>query len=139
MGVSVSLVSWQQRINILQVFASTEVEAGFFFFRREINAPISCQRHVALALLNILLRVSLASPRHPFPPPARCRKMDRLSKSDPFVVVKWKTDTDEDWREVGERERAWHTHVILHPRLAWCSWLQHSTVVVVHSSPSPFD
>ncbi len=43
------------------------------------------------------------------PPPvsaARCRrKMDKMSKSDPFVVVKWKTDSDERWREIGERER----------------------------------
>lgn len=30
------------------------------------------------------------------------RKMDRLSKSDPFVVIKWKTDTEENWREIGE-------------------------------------
>lgn len=28
--------------------------------------------------------------------------MDRRSKSDPFVVVKWKTDTDDTWKEVGE-------------------------------------
>ena len=30
------------------------------------------------------------------------RKMDKLSKSDPFIVVKWKTDSDETWREIGE-------------------------------------
>ncbi|CAM9714165.1 unnamed protein product [Ectocarpus sp. 12 AP-2014] len=32
------------------------------------------------------------------------KKMDRLSKSDPFVVVKWKTDSDETWREIGRTE-----------------------------------
>ena len=50
-------------------------------------------------------------PSPPFPPlPYACRrrdrlnnsKMDKLSKSDPFVVVKWKTDSDETWREIGE-------------------------------------
>lgn len=25
-----------------------------------------------------------------------------MSKSDPFVVIKWKTDTEENWREIGE-------------------------------------
>lgn len=28
--------------------------------------------------------------------------MDRASKSDPFVVLYWKMDTDAGWREVGE-------------------------------------
>ena len=40
------------------------------------------------------------------PVSAVCRsKMDKLSKSDPFVVVQWKTDSDENWREVGESTR----------------------------------
>lgn len=32
------------------------------------------------------------------------KKMDRISKSDPFVVLLWKTDTDVHWREVGRTE-----------------------------------
>ncbi|CAN0022215.1 unnamed protein product, partial [Sphacelaria rigidula] len=30
--------------------------------------------------------------------------MDKMSKSDPFVVLRWKTDTDVNWREVGRTE-----------------------------------
>ena len=30
------------------------------------------------------------------------RKMDRASRSDPFVVIKMKRDTDNEWKEIGE-------------------------------------
>lgn len=30
------------------------------------------------------------------------RKMDRTSKSDPFVVIKSKTESEANWREMGE-------------------------------------
>ena len=61
-------------------------------------------------LLLLLLLMLLLMPTDPVivPSSSLCvllspgRKMDRRSKSDPFVVAKWKTDTDDTWKEIGE-------------------------------------
>lgn len=56
--------------------------------------------------------------------------MDKLSKSDPFVVVKWKTDSDETWREVGELSLCRAVLVVC------CSRWFGSSPVPFHTSPS---